>query len=366
MSQRGFLRRACGRLAWFLGGFALCQVVLAVAIDAWLGAVRDPEYAGKLQHLRARLAEAPSRALVVVLGSSRTAYGLDAGSLSGSATDPRPLVFNFGLMGSGPVLELVALRRLLADGIRPDWLFVEIVPNMFMDRESRLMEERLVDGARYQAREVWLLHSYYHQPYRLLSAWGLGRALPCYRHQAELRVALLPESSTGAERLDGYGIDGHGWHPRHDRPSDDYCRATSTLAREQNADFGACTTLAAGPVQALEDVLALCARHGIPVTLLRMPEGSSFRALYRSEARAALAGLLDRLRSQWSVSLVDAQDWVEDTGFWDTHHLLADGAHRFTERFAQEALRPVQAELALARSQAGMSRHTPEREEGTP
>src|SRR5262245_8761291 len=67
------VRQSWSRLLWLLAGFTLCQVVLAVAIDCWLGAVRDPEFAGKLERLQARLAEAPGRPLVLMLGSSRTA-----------------------------------------------------------------------------------------------------------------------------------------------------------------------------------------------------------------------------------------------------------------------------------------------------
>ena len=55
-------RQSWSRLLWLLAGFALCQAVLAVAIDGWLGAARDPEFAGKLVRLKARLADWRERA----------------------------------------------------------------------------------------------------------------------------------------------------------------------------------------------------------------------------------------------------------------------------------------------------------------
>ena len=64
---------------------------------------------------------------MVVLGSSRVAYGVDAGSLSRQGY-PTALVYNFGILGSGPLLNLVNLRRLLDAGIRPNLLYVEILP----------------------------------------------------------------------------------------------------------------------------------------------------------------------------------------------------------------------------------------------
>src|SRR5438270_8822425 len=112
MAPRGWVRGSRGRVLWLLGGLALCQVGLAFAVEAWLGEVRDPECLAKIRRLKERRAESPSRPLVLVLGSSRTGYGLDARRLSTGAEGPPALVFNFGLMGGGPVLQRVALGRL--------------------------------------------------------------------------------------------------------------------------------------------------------------------------------------------------------------------------------------------------------------
>src|SRR5687767_12634391 len=107
------LRRSRRRLLWLLAGFALCQLAVAVAVDCCLPSVRDPEFQDKLERLQARCAEAPGQPLVVVLGSSRTAYGLDAGRLSASSEAGGAVVFNLGIAGGGPLLHRVNLRRLL-------------------------------------------------------------------------------------------------------------------------------------------------------------------------------------------------------------------------------------------------------------
>src|SRR5262249_43103134 len=39
-----------------------------------------------------------------------------------------PVVFNLARGGSSPLLNLLTLQRLLADGIRPDWVLLEIFP----------------------------------------------------------------------------------------------------------------------------------------------------------------------------------------------------------------------------------------------
>src|SRR5256885_15170486 len=110
------VRTSRRRLGWLLAGFALCQLLLAVLIDTGLPAVRDPEFDARLQRLRARQEETPGRPLVLVLGSSRTGYGLDARRLSEAEPDGGALVFNFGISGSGPLFQLISLRRLLDAG----------------------------------------------------------------------------------------------------------------------------------------------------------------------------------------------------------------------------------------------------------
>src|SRR3954470_25044113 len=96
------LRESRRRLLWLLAGFAVCQLGLAVTIESALPGVRDPEFEGRLERLKARRAEAPGRPLVLVLGSSRTAFGLDARRLSAAERPHGPLVFNFGILGGGP------------------------------------------------------------------------------------------------------------------------------------------------------------------------------------------------------------------------------------------------------------------------
>lgn len=344
MAARFLARRSRRQLFWLVAGLALCQVVLAVAVDGYLPQVRDPEYTIKLTRLRVRRAEAPDRPLVLILGSSRTAFGLDARRLSASADGASALVFNFGQMGAGPLLNLTILRRLLDAGLRPDLLYVELVPNMLVVGDGRLMEERLLDGARLRADEVWRLAPHYRQPARLLGGWALGRGLPCYRHQAELRQLLALDTPSDTAPT-GAHIDSHGWFPRHDLITHKDHNASSALVLAQNREQCGCSTLAPEPVGALEELLALCRRERIAVTLVRLPEGSTFRAMYTPAARAAFTGLLAQMRAKWGVPALDAPDWVADAGFWDTHHMLPDGARCFTERFAQEAVYPALAQL---------------------
>jgi hypothetical protein len=336
-------------LLWLAAGFCLCQAVLAVAIDGWLDSVRDPEYSIKFNRLRARIAEAPERRLVLMLGSSRTAYGVDAREWSARAGPDGPLVFNFGLTGGGPLLQLVALRRLLDAGIRPDLVCGEVLLPLMVESEGRVLEEKMLDGARLRLGEVRRLLPDYHEPRRVLSTWAWGRLLPCYRHQAELRglLRLGGPNAPGANypKL----IDGYGWRPRDmtEMTGADLARATET-ALSQYQDFCASTHLAAEPLRALEALLDLCRRERLPVELILLPEGKPFRDLYTAPSRASFAGLLAGLRQRWHVAVIDARDWVTDAGFWDTHHMTPDGARELTDRFGREVRWPEATRLRPA------------------
>src|SRR4051812_44856236 len=125
MDRMALNRRRGLQLLWFLAGFVVVQAGLGAGVERLWPAVRDPEFAARAEQLHQHHPQgaASRRPLVLALGSSRTLMGLDARRLSEATAetgDVPPLVFNFGVPGSGPMLEAVCLRRLLADGVRPD------------------------------------------------------------------------------------------------------------------------------------------------------------------------------------------------------------------------------------------------------
>src|SRR5262245_42128245 len=108
--RRQLPRRRRAELAWCLAGFVAVQLALAAGVERLWPAVRDPEFGTRERLLRDRLAEAAGRPLVLALGSSRTLMGLDARRLSEAPADGggrAPLVFTFGVGGSGPLMQAV-------------------------------------------------------------------------------------------------------------------------------------------------------------------------------------------------------------------------------------------------------------------
>jgi hypothetical protein len=340
-ARRAFGRRSALTLGCGVAAFLLGQLALGLAVERWLPAARDPEYAARAERLRARRAEAPGRPLVLVLGSSRVQLGLRAGAL-GADPDGRPtLVFNFGMPGAGAFLQAVCLRRLLAEGVRPDLLVLEVLPPMLNQPGPLPLEELWLSAARLRSSEAAFLRRYANDPSRSLRQWLKARGLPCVWYQASLHDLIAPEAGTiGSvpERV-RRTMDPYGWSPY---PTEDVAperrRWLTDYAGLQYASALGEFRLAERPARALADTLALCRHEGIPVALLLMPEGPAFRARYTPSMRAGIDAHLRTL----GVPLIDARDWLAtDDAFLDSHHLLPRGAAAFTERFGREALGPL-------------------------
>src|SRR5262249_4492410 len=124
-------------LLWGLACFVGFQLGLAWDMERWQPELRDAEFGYKLATLRKQLEKSRDAPLVLALGSSRTQLGFRpsvVSSVCSGGSEP-PVVFNFGLVGAGPVIELMCLRRLLDHGIRPHSVVVEILPprmNVFL------------------------------------------------------------------------------------------------------------------------------------------------------------------------------------------------------------------------------------------
>ncbi len=75
-------RRGRSALFWALAAFAFCQFGMAVAIERACPQFRDPEFGYRRNRLLERLSQAtPKPYTAVMLGSSRTTVGFDAGIL---------------------------------------------------------------------------------------------------------------------------------------------------------------------------------------------------------------------------------------------------------------------------------------------
>jgi hypothetical protein len=367
MAQRWLTQRPYAALLWSVLGFAVCQLGLAVGLDRRLAAVRDPLFAGQLHRLRVCQAQAPGRPLVLMLGSSRTFEGFLAArasshctggerSGSGAAENLRtptgansaPLIFNFGLTSSFSLLELVYLHRLLAAGVRPDLLLVEVLPASLNRLDGRLLEEIWLDAGRLTASELALVQQYHTERRRLVRYWCGSRCLACAWYAGELQRHLGLNFSRWAQEP----VDSHGRYTGWSGPvtlGERRWGAAVTRWQYRNS-FGE-FHLAEGSAQALRELLSCCRQERIPTTLVLMPEGPEFRSWYTPAMRQGLAAFLGELSQEYHVPIADASEWIGEDGFRDSNHLIGAGTVAFTDRFVREVILPDERLARSARVQ---------------
>jgi hypothetical protein len=344
--------RLRAEVLWFLGGLAALQLTLAVAIERWRPEWRDPEYGCKLRLLRERVLADPGRPLVLALGSSRVLNGLHADLLGAPSSDGRtaPLVFNYGLTAHGPLHQLLGLRRLLSDGVRPDAVVVELLPAL-MPHDEYLAGEVAV--GRQKFRDLAVLRRYGRPASGLYGRWLAERAVPCYSARYCLLSRYAPDWVPWARREDHFWrhVGPDGWLAVPPARSEDEHRADLEREHQRHAESFAHFRIGRRSDQAVRETLALCRSERIPVTVLLMPESSEFRSWYAHGAEGQLSRYLDELRRD-GTPVVDARGWVSDNGFRDGHHLLPVGADAFTERFGREVL-PLLNPAPAAQARAG-------------
>jgi hypothetical protein len=330
--------------------FAGAQLALGVFLTRVRPDVRDPEYGSLLKALEARVAEAPGRPLVLVLGSSRS-----ANLFRPSPPGPDPLVFNFATLYTGPVRELQMLRRLLARGIRPRWVLAEVWTPFLTERMGFAEEPRIRDFD-VQPADGGLVNRYFADPWPAYEKLAEGVLVPAFGLRSQLLAAYCPFVERPGSRLPGdwsdpalRSVEGYGWLPVPDpRPGPeayhDHVTRYAQSLREVLTDFRV------SPVadRALRELLETCTRHGIGTAFVLIPEHSSVRACSLPVQSRVSAYLADRTR-EYRVPVIDTREWVADDDFVDSRHTLPRVAAPYTDRFLREVLRPLLEGRPLAR-----------------
>src|SRR5262249_16300465 len=150
--------------------------------------------------------------LIVALGGSRVAMGFRPDLLTACqpTNGQAPVVFNFGLCQFGPVGELLCLRRLLAEGIRPDAVLVQVWPP-FLPHPPQQADDFPVQ--RLDHTDLRLVRRFATQPAAVNRAWWLGRLAPWFSQRLLLMNLWLPSWLDPARRVDiqWAEMDRWGW-----------------------------------------------------------------------------------------------------------------------------------------------------------
>ncbi len=352
--------RARAALAWGLVAFATSQALLAFLLHRYPQSL-DREYGLRRERLLARLAAHPGRPLALVMGNSRTAMGISPRALPRYhlATGETPLVYNFSILGAGPLTELLYLRRLLAEGVHPRWLLVEIWPVMLTTSQGLWDEQKTVPTRSLEVVDVPLLLQHLQDPWPVVTDVCAACLVPCVGERDRLVNRFGPRwfAQERPERLPptgdlGWGtLDELGWLPmpwvrgagREYRQRQEHVRGIFTPAFYDGFQIGATAD------RALRDLVALCKRNNISLVFFTMPEGAVFRSWYPPRVRRAVTEYLAGLSREYGVPVVDTRDWVpEGENFYEGFHLVKPAAEAFTRRFGRVVLQPLLEGKALA------------------
>ncbi|HXD87477.1 MAG TPA: hypothetical protein VN641_13355 [Urbifossiella sp.] len=332
---------ALGAAAVLLFGF---QLALGIAAEESLY-IRDPGYSDKEIRLARQELLNPEGPRIVMLGTSRTAAAFDAGTMR--AMLGRGVVFNFGIPASGPITHLVYLKRLLADGHRPDLLILEVLPPTLADTPggpgipAGPLEGRFFYGDRLRHSELDTVIGYGFPADDVRHKWRQSVAVPCYALRFPIVGRLMPSALPWHLRFDwSRGCDDFGWGAsiNENVTPQAYAKGLQQARGEYQAILANLIPNGGG-ARALADVLALCRDERIAVRLVMMPEAAGFRAMYSPEVISRLHDYLERLCRDYGCEYTNAREWLDDTAFSDGHHMLRAGAREFTDRLYREVIR---------------------------
>jgi hypothetical protein len=341
--------RGRGALLWGAAFFACAQLGLLATMATGRPELRDPEYGLKLKHLKARLTEHCARQpSILVMGSSRVAVGFrpDVMSIHSEGGHGHPVVFNFGLCYSGPVLELICLRRLLADGIHPDWIVLEIWPTLLNLESVEESPQNNLNAVRMRWRDICLLDRYSMPSWKRYKNWVRAQLVPWSAFRYTLLGYYCPcwQDKDSQRDLNWRGLNDWGWLsvPQYESRVDDlsYCIILQR-ARELAGEIFANLEITSVSELALHEFLTVCHHHRIGVRMLRMPEPSEVRRWYSTASLDKVDRLLSSLKHEFQVEAVDGRAWVNDQEFADAVHLVRNGAVTFTQRLERELILPL-------------------------
>ncbi len=344
---------------WTLLCFAAVQLALWAYLDCRHVAVRDPLYGVRLRSLQSLVSDSPNAPLVLVLGSSRVKYGLRPAAMQVTSNDgPPPVIYNFGLNGMGTIRERMYFRRLLADGVHPDWLLLEVWPPLWAEagyfKEARMVRHE--DELHW--RDAPLVYRYFlREPEVYL--WGMRKCLvPLLAYRTRLLHStvrsLLPRPQVRRLALgmkDWDPADRSGWFPfPWERKTPEEKRIALEQGNEQLKPLLDPLHIDPRSDDALRGLLDECRARGIRVGLVLMPEHSLTRGWYTPQARALIRDYLAGLDRAYHIPIFDTREWVADKDFADFCHMMPQAAAPFSQRFGREIIQPLLQSQAPTRN----------------
>jgi len=333
-------QRSRTTITYFALAFLALNAFALLAMDVLRPELRDPEYGRRTKKLQARMAEHPTRPVVLVIGSSRAAMGISPAAweqIRPNAERPDPLLFNMSLVGSGPVIELFCLRRLYHDGFKPAAVIFEYWP-AFLREDGPYWELGRIDANRYFRTDRPFVREFSRDLPRAEREMNSARWNPIHENRFRWVAQVLPSWLPWTRRMDvtWRNVDDWGWLPGVDQGNlegpitrDVRLKHCEKIYREQFVDYSI------HPIadHALRESVALARKNGAKVAFTWLPESSEFRTWIPPSVEAMARTHLDKLCRELDVPLIDGRSVLPDEYLADGFHLTQTGAVEFTRRF---------------------------------
>jgi hypothetical protein len=315
-------------LAHALGVLVALQVVLNVLLDTVKPEWRDPEYGHRLRQLQQARRENPGKKLLIILGSSRMQMGLNPRAMG---LPENYEVYNFAQSGCGPAHEYLNFQRLLAEGIRPDFLAVEILPALLAKPDLALPVHKMSHRdftylpSEHSNSLAWFharIAPWYEYRSNLLSHMGLSRFQPWQSRQDYLWKQLQPggwmpyffESVSEEKRAAGYAVAEAQYRP-----------SLQNMRIHENSR------------EAYEKLVGHAHLCNIPILFFTMPEGPRFRTWYSGECNVELKRYFQEMAFLTNSPVLDMSTTInQEDMFADGHHLMRHGAEITSRHFGSE------------------------------
>ncbi|HJZ59510.1 MAG TPA: hypothetical protein VKE74_31490, partial [Gemmataceae bacterium] len=311
-------RRAALSVCVGLMVVAAFQVGLGWAVDTERLPLRDPIYFDKLAafHIHpAFFSPSPRPAdkplTVLFVGSSRTLNAINAGAAGEELTRHlgRPVeAFNFGQAGAGPVTNAVYVRRLMQDGVKADFVLIEVHPVFLAGQRPDPPETRWLLPIRLRRDELPVVRAMgfpasdptVHGPRGLVAPWFEYRFLIVDRYAP----FLLMNNS----RLNGGHVSDRYGFARLQEVADPADQPHFLrLARAQYAEYFDGFRPNGCGVAAVRDTLERCRAAGWRAALVLMPESSEWLGWYPAEGLRELDAVVGGLSAEFGVPVIDAR-----------------------------------------------------------
>ncbi len=339
-------RRSAQRvLVYSVLAFGLLTIGLETAAETVRPEWRDPEYGYRLRAVRRWQRERPDRPLVLVLGSSRTQFGVSPADMNFPDAPGVPLVYNFGYTSAFPLGMWFQLSRLFDDGVQPAVVLVEFASiHTRVDGPAEAQFELM--GPRLSAGDIRRFAPYMSDPTVFERQLSAARQNPWAARRPALMGDLLPDWRTAEVRANNRvweSMDPYGRIFFRLEGTADPTRRLREEGRKHTSGLDAGSPGAVSD-RAFRDLAAACHARGIKLALFRAPESPAYRAMYTPAGLASFDEYACALARDFGAPVLPAPDHMEEADFADGFHLLPAGAAKYSQWLAEQHLKPWLAE----------------------